>query len=116
MLSSLNAFALLPSYTISVVKVAIDEEPDKVKEPNRRHRIPPSPIECVITTDGIELMSVSESVSDVLSFEIWDAESEFCVASFSTESEFISVLFSMTGEFQVRFIFADYELVGYVKL
>ncbi len=116
LLTSLGASAWSPSYTISVIKVAVYEEPDKTKEPDRGQRIPSAPIECVITSEGIELMSSSVTISDIISFEIWESESEFCMASFPAESDFINALFSMTGEYQIRLVCEDYELIGFIAL
>lgn len=116
LLSSLCASALSSSYTISVSKVAITGDPDRIKDPDRSRRIPSVPIECLISPEGIELKNTSVTSSDILFFEIWDSKSEFCMGSFATESDFVSTLLSMSGDYQIRFVTEDYELTGYISL
>lgn len=95
-------------------KVVSSETPDNIKDIPNRHKLPSSQIECVITSDGICVHDSSVDLAEAISYEIWDAESEWCVASFSDEFSFIESLFAMSGELQIRIVFSDYELVGNV--
>lgn len=90
------------------------EKDDDIENSRRRQRIP-SYIECVITSNGL-MLSSNINTSECQAFEIWYADGEICIASYSDESSFIDGLFSMTGEFQVRFIFPEFELVGNIEI
>lgn len=100
-----------PVYTFLLTKVATSESPDEVKESPQRRRVPSALIECVVTS---ECISIGTDMTECLSFEIWDADGECCIATYSDVDTFIEGVFSMDGEFQVRFVFADFMLVGYV--
>lgn len=116
LLSPMFAAAAQTSQSVSLFKVFSSEIDDEIEVPVKRHRLPSAPIECVITSDGICVHDSSVNLAEAISYEIWDAESEWCVASFSDESSFIESLFAMSGEFQIRIVFSDYELVGNVYL
>ena len=51
-----------------------------------------------------------------MSYEVWDASGEVCVASFADERDFINGLKLMYGDYQVRFAVADYLFIGYITL
>lgn len=115
LLSPIFAAAAQTSQSVSLYKVfSSDIDDDEIEVPVKRHRLPSAPIECVITSDGICVHDSSVNLAEAISYEIWDAESEWCVASFSDEFSFIESLFAMSGEFQIRIVFSDYELVGNV--
>ena len=103
------------AYTLVLSKVIIFETPDKNKETPRRNRLPSAPIDCVITSDGIYVQDSSINLAEALSYEVWDVESEFCIATFEDVPSFIDGLFSMTGELQIRIVFSDCEFVGNVS-
>ncbi|MBD5358881.1 MAG: hypothetical protein HDR88_18145 [Bacteroides sp.] len=78
-------------------------------------RKPSHPFQCTISLeDGIEIAGYP---SKFISHEIWDADGIVCICDYSTESDFIDSLFSMpSGEYQLRFLTEDYELIGYIAL
>lgn len=47
-----------------------------------------------------------------LSYEIWNAGGEICLGAFAEETAFINYLFSIEGEYQLRFITEEFSLVG----
>lgn len=99
--------------TLQMIKTSSNEEK---KEPEKGQRAPGLLIECTISiSQGIQLNS-SVDVSDILAYEIWDAEGESCIASFCDEAGFINFLFSLSGEFQIRFTTPDYNLVGFIQI
>lgn len=100
--------------TLMLSKVILSESPDEKKETPIRQRTPSATIECVITQEGISVQNSSVNLADAISYELWEADADMCVAVYSDEISFIDGLFSMTGEFQIRFIFEDYELIGYL--
>lgn len=116
LLSPMCMAASSSAYALWVSKVATIDSLDDKKESPRRQRIPTQPIECVITSNGICVYDSSVNLAEAISYEVWDAESEWCVASFSEEFSFIDSLFAMSGEFQIHIVLPDYELVGNVCL
>jgi hypothetical protein len=48
-------------------------------------------------------------------FGIYDENSN-CIASYSTEADFISALFTLSGTYEVQFTTEDYTYVGYISL
>lgn len=53
---------------------------------------------------------------EIQSYEIWDADGELCIASYTEESDFINALFSLEGEYQIQFTTEDYTYIGYVTI
>lgn len=90
---------------------------DKKENPSKRQRIPLAPIAYTISQEnGLQIMSSSISTEDIIEFEICDIESNDCIHSFSYESTFIETLFTLSGEYQIRFITSDCELIGDISL
>ena len=116
MLFPVFAAASQPTQCLSLFKVYTSDIDDEIEVPVKRHRLPSAPIECVITSDGIYVQNSSIDFAEAVSYEIWDAGAEVCLAAYIDESAFIDGLLSVSGEFQVRFIFADYELSGNVVI
>lgn len=81
--------------------------------PSKRQRIPSLPIAYTISQEeGLQIMSSSISVEDIIEFEICEIESTDCVFSFSDEPTFIQTLFTLQGEYQIRLITSNDELIG----
>lgn len=101
------------TYCIKVYKLAQSyTEHNKNKCPDTK-RLPAYPMICTISqSEGI---CIAGYTNDFTSYEIWDGEGEMCLASFLEESDFIDVLFSMTGEFQIRFVSEEFLLIGYIS-
>lgn len=87
-----------------------DDERDKH---NRGERMPQQPIVCSISNDsGISLPNYFD-VSEISSFEIWNQNT--CIASFIDQKDFIDMIFSLKGEYQLIFRFKNYLLSGYIS-
>lgn len=76
-------------------------------------RKPAGLIVCTISAEGIQM---GVETGEIMSYEIWDADGDICVASFTEESDFINVLFSMEGEYQIHFSTEEYSYFGYVTI
>lgn len=79
------------------------------------NRLPARRIVCTISDDGVEIDS---SVADdgILSYEVWDEAGEICLAAYVDEHEFVAALAMFRGTYQLRFLTAEYALVGYISL
>ena len=87
-----------------------DENDDK----QRGERMPQRPIICSISNDsGISLPNYFD-VSEISSFEIWDQNN--CIAAFGDQSDFINLIFSLNGEYQIVFRSPTYTLKGQISL
>lgn len=87
----------------------------KLRHDNRQSgaRKPAGLIVCTISAEGIQM---GVETGEIMSYEIWDADGDICVASFTEESDFINVLFSMEGEYQIHFSTEEYSYFGYVTI
>ncbi|MBD5357854.1 MAG: hypothetical protein HDR88_12750 [Bacteroides sp.] len=117
-LDSLSMTATTPNTILSLwmYKIVIPEEPISEPEPDTGYkRTPTRHLMCTISqSEGIDFGGYT---IEIISYEIREPESEYCMASFSTESDFINTLFSMpSGEYQLRLITDDYQLIGYLAL
>lgn len=109
-----NASTTPPVYSLQVYKVS-QPYPDYLKSKDGdTKRLPSYPLLCEISeSEGVSITGYPE---EILYYEIWDAEGELCQAVFANEAEFIATLFSMQGDFQIRFITDDYYLIGYISI
>ena len=85
---------------------------NKQKSDHEGIRIPSRFIVCIISAEGIQMDVEAE---EILSYEIWDADGEVCIASYTEESDFINALFSLEGEYQIQFTTEDYVYIGYIS-
>lgn len=100
------------TYTTTVYKAKKQSQHTQDIDDEGR-RTPPIPLCCIISfSTGLSIVGVGE---DILNFEIWDPETEACVASFSEESEFIDYLFSQSGDFQIKIETENYNISGYIS-
>lgn len=108
----------LPAITnAEETNIPIEEEPEEIPDyPGKNHhRLPARPINCTISTEtGVSIPGVS--TSEILSFEIYDESGELCLASFNDEMEFVSFLFSLEGEYVIRFVTENKSYTGYISL
>lgn len=88
----------------------VNEAPDDLELPSRGNRTTPIKIRCIINENGIVLINISD---DIQTYEIYDTKDN-CLAVFSDEDSFIEFLFTLSGEYQLRFSTATYDLVGYI--
>ncbi len=78
------------------------------------HRMPSRPIFCNISiSTGIDIASIDKN--EIQSFEIYD-DQNICIYSSSDELDFIHVLFSLNGSFELKFVIDNYILVGYISV
>lgn len=104
------------SVTVSMTKSTTNkkEGPEYPEKNDRGRRQPAMSIECVIdATAGIEF-AYGETPEFVI-YEICD-NTGMTVASFTEEESFISTLFSLSGEYQLRLVCDDYIYQGWVIL
>lgn len=83
-----------------------DETPKGDRKPARR-------LVGEIGNGWVKIEGVDET--EILSYEINDSDGCF-VASFGAPYEFTEALFSLSGEYEVRFHTESYVYVGYVEL
>lgn len=98
------------------ITVSMQRQPNPQPEHNEQYqtegrRIPPKPIYCIISPEGISVAGLSE---DIITYEVWNETSEICLASFNEEQEFLDFLFNQSGEFQILFITENYCISGNV--
>ncbi len=101
------------SYTVNMRKELNNTTWTNEQYETEGRRIPPKPIYCTISTEGINVAGLSE---DIMTYEIWNETSEICLASFNGENEFLDFLFNQSGEFQIIFITENYCISGYITI
>ena len=117
-LAMLLSFYAVPAvaqsvYILPVIKVPSTLDHEKIDLPEYGKRIPSCPIECTISQDtGV---TIYDCPDEIVSYEIWDADGNSCLSLCSDESDFLSGLFSMTGDFQIRLKTSDYTYIGYLS-
>lgn len=106
-----------PSYVIPLTSNedsgTSSEDPGNIYDPPIRHRMPSKHIDCIIDPNGINSSSFDSNY--ITLFEIYDSNGEQ-VEVFSDEHGFITFLFSLSGQFEIRLHFDEYVLHGYVYL
>ena len=91
-----------------------DEDPKQDPEPDGARK-PAARIYCTIdSSTGVAISNHSNEA--ILSYGIFDADTDECIGVFLLESEFIDTLFSLEGEFRVVFTCEDYVLSGIVEV
>lgn len=114
-ITSLVANATGRQYGIMLYKQNFDIEPFHIKDEwlsgNRFNSIYENG--SVSQEDGVVIEGLS---NDILVYEIWDAEGTMCLAYFTDEESFLECLFSMSGDFILKFYFEDYVLYGDISL
>lgn len=85
-----------------------DEEPEL---PDNGMRDNPERIPALISENGVAIERVSES--EIESYDIY-TPSGILLDSFGSGEEFATSLFSLKGEYEVRFTTSEYIYVGYV--
>ncbi|MBD5205953.1 MAG: hypothetical protein HDS84_06215 [Bacteroidales bacterium] len=82
-----------------------DEDPN-----GRGARIPSHEVPCSIdSSDGIELKG--EGNVDIIYYEIWQSGIG-CIAKFEDEEDFLKVLFTLKGEYEIHFETANCTYIG----
>lgn len=104
------------SVTVSMTKSTTNkkEGPEYPEKNDRGRRQPAMPIVCVIdATSGITFTDAE--TPEFVIYEICD-NSGMTFASFADEESFISTLFSLSGEYQLRLVSDDYIYQGWIML
>lgn len=107
-----NAFGLSLNMTRHNYETG-SEIPNEDSDPGKGNRTRPMPIMCQISESGIDFGFEFEF--DIMTYEIYDLNGD-CVAIFGDEISFVEYLFTLSGEYQLRFTTPNYELVGYVLI
>lgn len=96
------------------VQIRVCEDPDIKEEPNRGKRIPSSPIECTIDFQNLRIeLSSTEYIN---SFEVWDEEGVYPIASYDYDSEFVDFLSGLSGVYQIQLVGEEHVYIGYIEL
>jgi len=102
------------TYSIQLDKYCNSEFNDDIDPDVTGHRAPARPIFGTISQDtGINIPNIE--LEEIVSYEIYD-ENQNCIASFPDETDFITYLFSCSGEIEIRLNLTDYSLVGFLIL
>lgn len=110
---SFSAYADSDSSTTYTVEVTQSIDPYVVDNGPVRHRTPPRPLICTISTNGINIQSVN--TEEIIAYDIYDTEGG-CIATFTNEQDFISFIYSLEGTVEIRVHTDGYVFHGYVQL
>lgn len=96
--------------------IPIEDIPvDDPELPGHRHKIPGRPISCTLSTEtGVNIPGLE--TSEIISFDVYDLSGELCLASFSNDMEFVTFLFSLEGDYTLRFMTDGRIYTGYISL
>lgn len=64
-------------------------------------------------TIGVQIENCDEEIN---SYEIWDASSVACSFATTTEYDFVDTLFTLSGDYQIRFVTDDFVYEGYISI
>lgn len=97
-------------YSMTLIQVSqTDDDSYHIDDSSYGHRIPPCPIRCEISENGVIIFGVN--TSDIILFEIYSMDG-VCVDTFVNEGDFVSTFLELNGEYEVRFITIDYIYQG----
>ena len=89
------------------------EDPEPEEFP--RHKLPVRPVTCTISSEnGVNISGVE--TSDIISFDVYDQSGELCLASFINDMDFVTFLFSLEGDYTLRFVTDGKTYIGYISL
>ena len=81
--------------------------------PANGRRTPSVPVMCLISErDGVTFLS--SAPTRIIYYEILDEEG--MVMTFPNDTSFVHALFSLSGEYELRFTTDEYLYIGYVEL
>ena len=98
-------------YNLTMVK--IDTRGNKNPDNRNGRRSKERPLTGEITTSGVNIPGVENS--EIISFEIYDL-SGICMGIYSAEMDFVNALFSLSGEFEIRFVTDEAAFAGTIEL
>ena len=99
--------------TYHVTMLRVDTRDDKDTDNRKGHRSNRRPITGEITSSGVNSPGVENS--EIISFEIYDL-SGICMGIYSAEMDFVNALFSLSGEFEIRFVTDEATFAGTIEL
>lgn len=100
--------------TVDLTQQESNDDPYKQPSPSKGHRSLPLPIVCVIDfTKGTVQTTLT---SEVISYEIWDSAGAAPMAQCIENSDFVVLLSSISGSYQLRFITDSHQYIGYIEL
>lgn len=102
------------SITLNLNQENSDSEPDDEDVKTKGPRSMPMPIRCII--DFGEGTVRTTLTSEVISYEIWDSEGTTPVAQCIDDSDFVIMLSSIDGFYQLRLKTDLHQYIGYVEL
>ena len=77
------------------------------------HRLPGRPVTCVLTESTIECSALN--IDDIVSYEIHTSNGD-SIGIFFTPDSFLSVLFTLSGEYRISFRTDEVIFLGYIQL
>lgn len=119
---SLGITATLSAYGASAVSYDITLSPSYIYDgiivdpsrPGKGERVPSQRIGGIISlAEGVRINGVD--TGDITLFEIYDPEG-LIMASFVDEQSFVEYLFTLEGEYQLRFLTSDMAFTGWIEL
>lgn len=112
-LSAYGASAVSYDITLSYSYINYDE-PDPKERPAHPDRLPSQRIGGIVSlAEGVCINGVD--TGEITLFEIYDPEG-MIVASFVDEHSFVDYLFTLEGEYQLRFLTSDMAFTGWIEL
>lgn len=112
LLTMTNQFASAKNETAKTVPLKM-EKYEETRLPPDRHgrRAPSAPVICTIDPTGISIAGID--TTSISLYEVYDADGEL-LAAYSTEADFISYIFQIQEEVEIRFHTADAILSGWL--
>lgn len=102
------------SITLNLNQESSDSEPEKEMPDTKGPRSMPMPIRCIIDFDEGTVRTTL--TSEVISYEIWDSEGTAPVAQCIDDYDFVVMLSSICGFYQLKLKTESHQYVGYVEL
>ena len=99
--------------TYHVTMLRIDTQGNKNPDNRKGDRSNRRPLIGEITSSGVNIPGVENS--EIISFEIYDL-SGICMGIYSAEMDFVNALFSLSGEFEIRFVTDEAAFAGTIEL
>lgn len=100
--------------TLNLNQESSDSEPDDEDVKTKGRRSMSMPIKCII--DFGEGTVRTTLTSEVIFYEIWDSEGTTPVAQCIDDSDFVVMLSSIDGFYQLRLKTESHQYIGYVEL
>ena len=101
------------NYTLSFQVYYMPKEDLEPENPENGKRDTPERLPACVSDGGVTIERVSES--EIESYDIY-TPSGILLDSFGSGEEFATYLFSLKGEYELRFTTSEYVYVGYVRM